>query len=350
MGKPFVFDSAAGRWLVLGFALTLGDGGASASVAAAMSADSLFNDSFAALFLVTCDPADTAERGLASVIPGRRIFCDHDGTAARAYGALPEGGAPFRGPARRLWVVIDPSLFIRRIVPMRPDGSEVAEMLGWLRAQRPAGVHLGFEMPVPILVLPEVFEPAFCDRLVRLYEAHGGTVSGVMRDVAGRTVPIHDKSFKSRSDYIITDPALIAATQARILRRVVPEIERVHFFRCTRMERYIVACYDAEEGGVFRAHRDNTTLGTAHRRYAVSINLNDGFEGGAVSFPEYSPRGFTAPKGGAVIFSCAMLHEVGRVTAGRRYAFLPFLYDDRAAKIREANAAKVGERGLNYSA
>lgn len=73
----------------------------------------------------------------------------------------------------------------------------------------------------------------------------------------------------------------------------------------------------------------------------MSINLNDDFEGGEVSFPEYSPRGFKAPRGGAVIFSCAMLHAVGRVTAGRRYAFLPFLYDDAAAKIREANAARV---------
>ena len=73
----------------------------------------------------------------------------------------------------------------------------------------------------------------------------------------------------------------------------------------------------------------------------MSINLNDDFEGGEVSFPEYSPRGFKAPRGGAVIFSCAMLHAVGRATGGRRYAFLPFLYDDAAAKIREANAARV---------
>ena len=48
-----------------------------------------------------------------------------------------------------------------------------------------------------------------------------------------------------------------------------------------------------------------------------------------------------APTGGAVIFSCSLLHEATAVTKGRRYAFLPFFYDDAAAKIREANAASI---------
>jgi hypothetical protein len=38
-----------------------------------------------------------------------------------------------------------------------------------------------------------------------------------------------------------------------------------------------------------------------------------------------------------VVFSTPLLHAVSKVTSGRRYAFLPFLYDDEAAKIREAN-------------
>ncbi|MGO4843493.1 2OG-Fe(II) oxygenase, partial [Rhizobiaceae sp. 2RAB30] len=83
----------------------------------------------------------------------------------------------------------------------------------------------------------------------------------------------------------------------------------------------------SENGGHFRAHRDNTTKGTAHRRFAVSINLNSDFDGGEVSFPEYGPRSFKPPVGGAVIFSCSLLHAVSPVTRGKRYAFLPFLYD-----------------------
>jgi predicted 2-oxoglutarate/Fe(II)-dependent dioxygenase YbiX len=128
------------------------------------------------------------------------------------------------------------------------------------------------------------------------------------------------------------------------VRRVVPEILKVHQFQVTRMERYIVSCYAAEDGGHFRAHRDNTTKGTAHRRFAVSINLNGDFDGGEVSFPEYGPRSFKAPPGGAVVFSCSLLHAVSQVTRGRRYAFLPFLYDDQAARIREENNRFLDEK------
>ena len=135
-----------------------------------------------------------------------------------------------------------------------------------------------------------------------------------------------------------------------MLRRIYPEILKVYSFNATRMERYIIACYSAEDSAHFRAHRDNTTKGTAHRRFAVSINLNSEFEGGEVSFPEYGPRSFKPPPGGAVIFPCALLHAVSQVTSGSRYAFLPFLYDDEAAKVREANNKFLGEGVEAYRA
>jgi predicted 2-oxoglutarate/Fe(II)-dependent dioxygenase YbiX len=205
-------------------------------------------------------------------------------------------------------------------------------------------------VPPPILVLPNVFEPEFCQHLVGLYVTHGGEESGFMREVGGKTVPVHDHSHKRRRDYTIDDQELILATQRRIMRRVNPEIEKVHCFKPTRMERYIVSCYAAEDGGHFRAHRDNTTRGTAHRRFAVSINLNSDFDGGEVSFPEYGPRSFKAPPGGAVVFSCSLLHAVSKVTRGRRYAFLPFLYDDAAARIREQNNPHLGDGVGTYKA
>jgi 2OG-Fe(II) oxygenase superfamily len=155
---------------------------------------------------------------------------------------------------------------------------------------------------------------------------------------------------KRRSDYNIEDPEMIHQTQVRVLRRIRPEILKVYSFNATRMERYIVGWYSAEDGGHFRAHRDNTTKGTAHRRFAVSINLNAEFEGGEVSFPEYGPRSFKPPPGEAVVFPCALLHAVSPVTRGRRYAFLPFLYDEEAAKLREANSQFLAEGGGLYKA
>jgi predicted 2-oxoglutarate/Fe(II)-dependent dioxygenase YbiX len=143
---------------------------------------------------------------------------------------------------------------------------------------------------------------------------------------------------KRRRDVLIEASDLQDEIRDALRRRLVPEIRKAFQFEATRIERFVVSCYDAAEGGMFRAHRDNTTLGTAHRRFAVSINLNaEAFEGGDLRFPEFGRRTWRPPTGGAVVFSCSLLHEAMPVTAGRRYAFLPFLYDEAAALVREAN-------------
>jgi predicted 2-oxoglutarate/Fe(II)-dependent dioxygenase YbiX len=208
------------------------------------------------------------------------------------------------------------------------------------------GEHAGVPLHAPVLIVPRVFEPVFCRRLIELYEVQGGGESGFMRDVDGKTVGVNDPSHKRRKDAVIEDEALQAQFRARLTARLIPEIHRAFQFRATRIERYIVACYDSADRGFFRPHRDNTTLGTAHRRFAVTINLNTGeYEGGDLRFPEFGPKTYRAPVGGAVVFSCSLLHEALPVTAGRRYATLPFLYDDAAAEIRARNAQFLAQRG-----
>lgn len=111
------------------------------------------------------------------------------------------------------------------------------------------------------------------------------------------------------------------------------------------MERYIVARYVGEDGGFFKAHRDNTTRGTAHRRFACTINLNaEDYEGGDLCFPEFGTNTYRASTGGAIVFSCSLLHEARPVTTGERYAFLPFFYDEAASKIRQANLKYVDRK------
>ncbi|MBP7000861.1 2OG-Fe(II) oxygenase [Amaricoccus sp.] len=352
-GNPrYAFDSAGGRYLVLLFFGTAADPHARAALAAAAARPDLFDDARASLFGVTADPADEAQGRVADRLPGIRFFLDFDGAVGRAFGALPVAApAPGEGLAvRRMWMILDPTLRIIDVIPFAPDRSDIAAALDRLAALPPPARFAGVELQAPIILLPGVFEPELCARLIARYEAHGGEESGVMRDVEGKTVAVMDQRQKRRKDHVIEDQALIGELQSRFLRRVVPEIRKVHQFEATRMERYLVACYAAEDGGHFAAHRDNTTHGTAHRRFAVSVNLNDAFDGGEVSFPEYGTRGFKAPPGGAVVFSCSLLHAVSRVTSGRRYAFLPFLYDEAAAKLREANMAKVSEDISGYKA
>lgn|GEM_PF-2536435 len=195
----------------------------------------------------------------------------------------------------------------------------------------------GFDDERLLLVLPNVFEPDFCRRLIALHEADGGRDTGFMSEVGGKTVELVDRARKRRRDVIVEDESVILALQRRIKRRIVPEIARLHFLDATRIERYLVGCHMAEDGGQFAAHCDNPTKGAAHRRFAISIDLNDDFDGGEVSSPEYGPQGSMPPSGGAVVFSWSLIHAVSTVSRGRRYAFLPFPYDEAAARIREAN-------------
>jgi peroxiredoxin len=332
----FSFDTIAGRYIVLGFFASTENEMVKEAVAS-VSASPLFDDMRACFFGVSVDPVD--ETRVAERIPGLRWFWDFDGAISRLYGALALDDNAYR----RMWVVLDPTLRIIAVMPWETEASYVSDMLTLVAGLPPPDRHTGGDSFPPVLMLPNVLEPDLCQTLIGLYEAHGGEESGFMREIDGRTVLVHDRNHKRRRDYLIEDRALVVTLQERVRRRIVPEIAKAHQFHVTRMERYLVGCYTAADGGHFRAHRDNTTKGTAHRRFAVSINLNSEFEGGELCFPEYGRRMFKPPPGGAVVFSCSLLHAASVVTSGVRYAFLPFLYDDAAAALREKNNEYLGD-------
>jgi predicted 2-oxoglutarate/Fe(II)-dependent dioxygenase YbiX len=325
----------AGRYIVLAFISSSEAADGRAMAERINTSRTLFDDRKACVFGVTSDAKD--ETRLRDSLPGMRWFWDSDGTIGRLYGALPRD--PQSPPTlRSQWVVIDPTL---RLLKVQPMGTGDAALFEWLAALPPPELHAGMDLMAPVLYLPNVFEPALCADLIDAYRRNGGEFSGFMRERDGMTVGVRDPSMKSRFDYMLTEEDLVRRTQAAVVRRIIPEILKVHQFEVTRMERYLVGCYTAEDSGHFRPHRDNTTSGTAHRRFAVSINLNEDFDGGTLYFPEYGQRAYKPPVGGAVVFSCSLLHAVAPVTRGRRYAFLPFLYDDKAAALRQANLDKL---------
>lgn len=329
----YVFDTAAGRYLLLGF-LPAGD---AAILDALIAADrDLFDDERLALFGVARDPAMFEAR--ADSLPGVRWLLDRDAAVSRPYDMVEE---------RTGWVLIDPGFRVLAILPLE----EVEALAGLLRGLPPVADHAGVELHAPVLIAPRIFEPDFCRALISAYDADGGETSGFMREVDGQTVEVRDANHKVRRDLMLPTGALRDGARARLHRRLVPLIARAFQFQVTRMERDLVACYDAAEQGFFRAHRDNTTKGTAHRRFAVTINLDaEAYDGGDLRFPEFGSRTYRAPTGGAVVFSCSLLHEALTVRRGRRYAFLPFLYDEAAAQVREENARFVGQDGYQYRA
>lgn len=326
-GRPdFQFGSVAGRVVVLSFIGSAAQPAGQAMLKGLQAERGLFDEAHRALFLVSNDPGD---RDRISEGPGVHVFWDFSRQVSDLYGLHVDGRVTLKS------FVLDAMLRVIAVVPVRDaarHGAEIAELLAALPA---APVT-----PAPVLVLPRIFEPEFCRKLIGLYQAGQSAESGFMKTdpASGRTVLVKDGAVKRRRDHVIDDDGVRAQIQQRLKKRLVPEIRKVFQFEATRIERYIVARYDAADHGHFRAHRDNTTRGTAHRRFAVTINLNaEEYEGGDLGFPEFGGGSWRAPTGGAVVFSCSLLHEARAVTRGVRFCFLPFLYDEAAAKIRTEN-------------
>lgn len=320
----FNFSSLGGRYVLLVFMPT-DPIGRQQALAAMQANEALFSPQKLVAFGVLRD-ADSMAR--ARDRSGVMWFMDRTGAISRAYGALSADGVETPH-----WCLLDPSL--RVLLTCAID--EADQVFAAMRALPEPADHAGTELHAPVLVVPRVFEPELCRRLIDFYDQDGGVPSGTMRQVGGKTVAVLD-NFKSRKDATIEDETFRDLLRARVEKRLIRQINRAFQFNPTRIERYIVACYDADDGGYFRPHRDNTTTGTAHRKFACSINLNaEEFEGGDLRFPEFGPKTYRPPTGGAVVFSCSLLHEATPVTKGRRYAFLPFFFDEAGEELRQKN-------------
>lgn len=330
-GAPqYAFDTVAGRHVLMLFYGSASHAPCREALALVAANEALFDDISACFYGITVDPHDASSGMIAQRIPGIRYFLDYDRKVSALYGAAEDK------QYRPHWLVLDPGLRVLGRFGLT-EGEQALALLRARIAEPPAP-----DAWAPVLLVPQVLEPDFCRRLIDLYEADGGSESGFMRDVGGKTMLLVDPSHKQRRDCTIEDADLRRQIVVRMNRRLSPAVERSFQFRPTRIERYLVACYDAS-GGYFRPHRDNTTKGTAHRRFAVTINLNAGdYEGGDLRFPEFGQRSYRAPTGGAIVFSCSLMHEATPVTRGRRFAFLPFLYDEEGARIREANNPHLG--------
>jgi len=181
----------------------------------------------------------------------------------------------------------------------------------------------------PVLMIPRLFEPKLCRELMDFWEAGDKRRDEVTQ---GRGTEVRDNvvsDVKKRADVIVPegDNPLHQAILAHFNMRVVPEIEKVFQYKTTSYDGARVGCYDAGEGGYFRAHRDSVSHKTGQeRRFALTLNLNDGYEGGGLCFKEYGPQVYCPAAGDGVVFSCKLLHEALPVTKGRRFGLFAFFY------------------------
>ena len=191
----------------------------------------------------------------------------------------------------------------------------------------------------PVLVMKDVLEPELCEDLLAYWELGEKKADGVSQGDTGSSIA--KSSIKKRNDVVLLDEDLFNRVKLRLVTRLMPELMKVFHFKTASMEALRIGCYDAANQGHFGRHRDNRTAFTAHRRFAVSLNLNPiDYEGGQVRFPEYGRAVYAPPPGGAVVFSCSLLHEALPVTKGRRFAIFTFLTDEAGALAEQKMMAE----------
>lgn len=228
------------------------------------------------------------------------------------------------------WVVLDAGfrVALKRLHDDGAGDAVAAAVERVLDRSQPAVVRA----QAPVLIIPDLFEPAFCDRLLAHWEK-GRKVTDLISASGGDSAGGRaDTVLKRRSDVPVDDEGLTRGIRQRLARRALPQIKAACQRDVDHFETFRVGCYDAGNQGHFGRHRDNTTPFTAHRLFALTANLNGDYEGGEVIFPEFGQTRYRPDPGGGLVFSCSLLHEALPVTGGRRFGLFGFLFDRAGAE------------------
>jgi len=218
-----------------------------------------------------------------------------------------------------LAIVVDAAGRVADVLGQPTPDAIAARVTQLYTASRPAVV----QAKAPVLLLERVVDPGLCRTLIDYWQRKdkiSNTVGGLQGNVVNGDV-------KRRHDVQLDDPRLFVPLRDCLVRRVVPAIQRAFHISIMVIEAPIIGCYDVESGGRFGRHRDNTSSYTAHRQFALSLNLNpdEEYAGGELRFPEFGRELYRPVAGGALVFSASLLHEVVPLTRGRRFGVFTFL-------------------------
>ena len=314
-GKPFILraDQVAGRPVLLAFSPPEPEPAALQELRSA--AAELADAAAVGLLVRDAPPRENAalleRHGLSF-----RAISDPGGRLRQVYGLDRATGTRF--------VLLSPNQRIQMVE------AALGPVLERVRAEAARREEVTARPHPPVLLVPEALSRAECRTLIDLCESPGWPTSGVgdhLQEKGNYKIEINDYGRVDRVDFVVQEAETVRWIDMRLGRRVIPEIAKAFQYRVTRRERFHIARYEGARGGFQHGHRDNPTPDLAHRRFALSLNLNtEEYEGGALRFPEYGAQRYRAETGSALVFSSSLLHEVLEVTSGRRYVLLSHLY------------------------
>ena len=254
------------------------------------------------------------------------LWADPDRSIAAAFGLEPE----FGGRITPYGFLLNQNLQIEASYRIGNIGNILAEMVRACDRLIPEMEPRLVEPHAPVFYIPNVLDHRLCESLIKFWNEEGERFDG---KVGAGDRSSYSAGSKIRTDTHVT-PEMQYALDQRLSRSLFPELEKLTGLNVTRREAYKIGCYDSAAGGFFNQHRDNFETELSYRRYAMTLNLNDGFTGGELNFPEYGSGLYKPALGAAIVFPCSLMHRVVRVTAGRRYMLVSFFYGEKEAAAR----------------
>ncbi len=200
-------------------------------------------------------------------------------------------------PTAMIALVLDDNLRIIQRLDRAGHADEFVHKVARAYAERPVPVAHTFQRQAPVLFIPRVLDLGLCDGLISHFEETGGTPSGTAYIEGDKALWKPDPSVKMRRDVYLEGGVWLDRVKDALVRCVLPEIQRCFNFQVTQHEVFKLIRYDAG-AGYFHAHRDNESRDTAHRRFAMTLNLNTGaYDGGELRFPEFGPDLYVPERG-----------------------------------------------------
>lgn len=273
------------------------------------------------VFVVPCSVA-LAARLRRKIGTKHRLWADPQGRLIRQIGGSTD---QVNG------IALSPALQVRGYFAGATPGQLIRRMRAAQEAQVARSVPPPIGMHAPVLVVKDVLGEALCHELIEYWAANERHQGGVG---AGEKAGVRMSS-KVRTDCFIKAPELHARLDERLSRTLFPEIEKIFGLNVTRREDYKVGCYSADDAGFFSMHRDNYEFAVSYRRFAMTLVLSDKYEGGELRFPEYSDAGYALGADHAIVFPCALVHQVTPVTVGSRFVLVSFFYGEPEARHRD---------------
>ena len=179
---------------------------------------------------------------------------------------------------------------------------------------------------IPYLLIENVLSKELLNKILNYYKENE------------KNLILHNSNTKNRF-HIYPDKQLEKEIDNKLSRSVFPEIKKIFYFDVNYRELYKICSYNSDSNGRFHPHRD-TPEPYQQRRYAMSLFLNDDYEGGEFELLEYNLK-IKPKKNTAIVFPGICSHMINSVLKGERKVIITFFCNEIEGKTKDNPQYKV---------